>query len=76
MRANSTKVQNRSLERKLEKVELQTEDQAAAKLQNNIILGGNALPSVSDDEMCGQVAKKVIRAKLNISFPNEVIVAA
>ena len=79
--ANSTKIQNlenkvRTLEKKLEKVELQTEDQAAAELQDTLILGGNALPSVPDNERCGQVAKEVIITKLNISLPNDVTVVA
>ena len=79
--ANSTKIQNledkvRTSEKNLEKVELQTDDQLATELQNTIILGGNSLPSVSDYERCGQVAKEVIRTKLNISLPNDGIVAA
>ena len=59
-------------QRKLEKVELQTEDQLAAELQDTIILSGNALPFVSDNERCGQVAKEVIRTKLSISLPDDV----
>ena len=79
--ANSTKKQNleykvRTLEKKLGKVELQTEDQLAAELQDTNILSGNALPSVSDSERCGQVAKKLIGTKLSISIPNDVILAA
>ena len=78
---NSTKNQNledkvRTLEKKLEKVELQSDDQSAAELQDTIILGGNALPYVSDNVRCGQVVKEVIRTKLNISLSNDVIVAA
>ena len=79
--ANATKIQNledkvRTLEKKLEKVELQTEDQLAAELQDTTILSGNALPSVSVNERCDQVAKEVIRSKLSISLPDDVIVAA
>ena len=79
--ANSSKIQNledkvRTVEKKLEKVELQTKDQAAAELQDTIILGGNALTYVSDNERCGQVAKEVIMTKLIISLHNDVIVAA
>ena len=78
---NSTKIQNLedkacTLEKKLEKVELQSGDQAATELQDTIILGGNALPSVSVNEKCNQVATEVIRTKLSISLPNNVIVAA
>ena len=64
--SNSTKFQNleakvRTLEKKLEKVEIQIENQLSAELQGTIILGGNALLFFSDNERCGQVAKKVIR---------------
>ena len=80
-RTSSTKIQNLeekvcTLEKKLEKVELQTEDQAAAELQDTIFLGGKALPTDSDSERCGQVAKEVTRTKLNISLPDDVILAA
>ena len=79
--ANATKIQNledkvRTLEKKLEKVELQTEDQLAAELQDTIILSGNGLPSVSVNERCGQVAKDVIRTKLSINLHDDDIVAA
>ena len=79
--ANLTKIQNledkvHTLEKNLEKVELQTEDKAATGLQDTIILGGNALLSVTDNERCGQLATEVIRTKLNISLANNVIVAA
>ena len=78
---NSTKVHKlegkvRTLEKKLEKVELQSDDQAAAELQVTVTLGGNALPSVSVNEKYDQVATEVIKTKLNISLPNNVIVAA
>ena len=63
-------------QRKLEKVELQTEDQLAAELQDTIILSGNSLPSVSVNERCGLVAKEVVMTKLSISLPDDVIVAA
>ena len=78
---NSTKIQKledkvRTLEKKQKKVELQSDDQIAAELQDTVILGGKALPSVSVNEKCDQVATEVIRTKLSISFPNKVIVAA
>ena len=41
-----------------------------------MILGGNTLPSVFDNERCGQVAKEVIRTKLKISLLNDVSVVA
>ena len=79
--ANSTKIQKledqvRTLEKKLEKVELQSDDQAAAELQDTVILGGNAVPPVSVNEKCDQVATDVIRTKLRVTVPNNVIVAA
>ena len=78
---NSTKFQNledkvRTLEKKLGKVELQCDDQAAVELQDTIVLGGNALPSVSVNEKCNRVATEVIMTKLSFSLPNNVIVAA
>ena len=60
----------------MEKVELQSDDQVAADLQDTLILDGNSLPSVSDNERCDKVATEVIRTKLSISPPNSVFVAA
>ena len=79
--ANSTKVlkledQVRTLDKKQEKVELRSDDQAAAELQDTVILGGNALSPVSVNEKCYQVATEVIRTKLSINLDNDVIVAA
>ena len=79
--AHSTQIKNLedkvyTLEKNLEKIEWQTEAQATAELQGKIILGENSLPPVSDNERCGQGALEVIRTKLNISLPIDVIVAA
>ena len=60
---------------KQERVELQTEDQVSAELQDTIFLGGDALPPVSDNERCSQVAPEVIRIQLKISLYDDVIVA-
>ena len=78
--STSTQIQNledkvRSLEKKQERVELQTEDQVSAELQDTIFLGGDALPPVSDNERCSQVAPEVIRIQLKISLYDDVIVA-
>ena len=78
---NSTKIKNlevkvHTLKKKQEKVELQSDNQAGAELQDTIILGGNALSSVSVIKKCYQVATEVISTKLSISLPNNVIVAA
>ena len=60
----------------MEKVELQSDDQAAAELQDTIMSVVNDLPPVSDNERCDQVTTEVIMNELSISLLNSVIVAA